>query len=93
MDWVPLLVSGLFALAWLLVLYQARTEDWTMGRTAGWVVFLGGATIGVFYDNFLSGESSLLPWIEPIAAVIMFVGIGIAWMRTPSEDDQPAEQG
>lgn len=91
MGWVPLLVSGLFALAWLIILYQSRTANWTVGRTVGWLVFLGGATIGAFYDNVLSAESSLLPWIEPIAAVIMFIGIGIAWMWTPSGDDRSAE--
>jgi len=92
MDWVTLLVSGLFALAWLITLRQSRTEDWTVSRTVGWLVFLSGATIGAFYDNFLSAASPLLPWIEPIAAVIMFVGIGIAWMWTPSGDNRSAER-
>ncbi|WP_231851044.1 hypothetical protein [Halobacterium salinarum] len=63
-----------------------------MGRTVGWLVFLGGATIGAFYDEFLSAESGLLSWSEPIAAVIMFIGVGIAWLWTPSEDNQSTEQ-
>lgn len=85
MDWVTLLAGGLFALAWLIVMYQSQTENWTMGRTVGWLVFLGGATIGTFYDEVISAESALLPWIEPIAALIMFLGIGIAVMRTRSK--------
>jgi len=85
MDWVTLLVSGLFAFAWLAVLHQARTESWTIGRTGGWLIFLSGTTIGTFYDNALAAESPLLPWVEPIAAVVMVVGISIAWLRTPSE--------
>jgi len=92
MDWVTLLVSGLFALAWLITLYQSRTDDWTVSRTVGMVVFLSGATIGTFYDNFLSAESSLLPWIEPIAAIIMLVGIVIAWMWNPNGNNRSAER-
>ncbi|CQH64041.1 uncharacterized protein HHUB_4261 (plasmid) [Halobacterium hubeiense] len=84
MDWVTLLAGGLFVVAWLIVVYQSRTENWMVGRTVGWLVFLGGATIGAFYDEVVSGESALLPWIEPIAALIMFLGIGIAVMRTRS---------
>ncbi|WP_134671716.1 hypothetical protein [Halorussus marinus] len=90
MDWITLLVIGLFALAWLITLYQSWTEDWTVSRTVGMLVFLSGASIGVFYHNFLSTESSLLPWIEPIAAVIMLVGIVIAFWK-PSGDNRSAE--
>ncbi len=91
MDWITLLVIGLFALAWLITLYQSRTEDWAVSRTVGMLVFLGGATGGAFYDELLSAESSLLPWIEPIAAVIMLVGLVIAWVWNPRRDDRPAE--
>ena len=90
MDWITLLVIGLFALAWLITLYQSRTDDWTVSQTVGMLVFIGGATIGAFYDDFLSAESSLLPWSEPITAVIMIVGIVIGWIWIPNGDNRSA---
>lgn len=54
--------------------YLYKANDWNTSRTVGMLVFLAGATCRVFLDNSLSAESSLLPWIEPIAAVIMLVG-------------------
>jgi len=90
MDWVNLLVIGLFALAWLIPLSQSQTEDWGVSRTVGTLVFLGGATIGTFYDTLPSTESSILLWIEPIAAVIMIVGIFIPWIWKPRENQQSA---
>lgn len=88
MDWTTLLAIGLFALAWAILIYQSRSEDWSIGRTVGMLIFLGGATGGVFLDNFLSAESSLLPWIELIAAVIMLVGLFIAWIWRRGEDSR-----
>lgn len=86
MDWTTLLATGLFVLAWLLLIYQSWKEDWGVSRTIGMMIFLSGATSGVFLDNFLSSESSLLPWIEPIAAVIMLIGLFIAWVWKSEED-------
>mgnify|MGYP006928075766 FL=1 len=86
MDWTILLAIGLFAFAWLTMIYQAQKDSWDTSRTFGMFVFLIGATCGVFLDNLLSAESSLLPWIEPIAAVIMLVGLFIAWIWRPERD-------
>lgn len=90
MDWLTVLVIGLFALAWLFTLSQSRTDDWTLSQTAGMLVFLAGATGGAFYDDVLSADSSLLPWSEPIAAVIMLSGLFIAWVWEPSGDTRLA---
>lgn len=87
MDWTTLPTVGLFVFVWLTVIYQSRKNSWTTSRTIGTVIFLVGATCGVFLDNFLSAESSLLPRIEPIAAVIMLVGILIAWVWKPEGDN------
>ena len=88
MNWIMVLAIGLFALAWLTIIYQSQQDNWNMDRTVGMLVFLAGATCGGFLDNFLSAESSLLPWIEPISAVIMLVGLFIAW-DGESEGDDP----
>lgn len=85
MDWTSLLAIGLFALAWLILIYQSLNEDWGVSQTVGMLVFLGGATGGVFLDDLLSAESTLLPWTEPIAAVVMLVGIYITTWN-PGED-------
>jgi predicted MFS family arabinose efflux permease len=87
MDWTTLLAIGLFVFAWLTAIYQSQKDDWNTSRTVGMFVFLAGATCGVFLDNFLSTESSLLPWIEPIAALIMLIGLFIAWIWKPEEDN------
>jgi len=89
MEWTTQLAVGLFALAWVMMIYQSRKESWNTSRTIGMFIFLVGATCGVFLDYFLSAESSLLPWIEPIAAVIMLIGLFIAWIWT-SEGDNPS---
>jgi hypothetical protein len=88
MDWTTLLPIGLFVFAWLTVIYQSQKEDWDTSKTVGMFTFLVGATSGVFLDNFLSAESSLLPWIEPVAALIMLVGLFIAWIWKPEEDSR-----
>ncbi|UPW00723.1 hypothetical protein M0R88_01145 [Halorussus gelatinilyticus] len=90
MDRTTVLAIGLFALAWAIIIYQSRKEDWSVSRTVGMLVFLGGGTAGVFLDNFFSAGSSLLPWIEPIAAVIMLVGLFIAWIGKRGEDKRSA---
>lgn len=87
MDWPTLLAIVLFALAWLTAVHQSRTDDWDTSRTVGIVVFLTGATCGVFLDDLLPAESSLVPWIEPIAAVIMLVGLFVAWVWSPDGDE------
>lgn len=92
MDWTTLLATGLFVLAWLLLIYQSWKEDWGVSRTIGMVIFIGGATSGVFLDDFFSSESSLLPWIEPISAVIMLIGLFIAWVWKPEEDTSSSYQ-
>ena len=90
MDWVTLLVVGLFAFAWLITLYQSLTGDRTVSQTAGMFVFLGAATAGTFYDTVLSTEAAFRPWIEPIAAVIMLTGLTIAWVWEPEKRNQTA---
>jgi len=77
MDWTTLLAIGVFAVVWLATIFQSQKDDWETGRTAGMVVFLTGATCGVFLDDVLSAGSSVLPWRELIAAVIMLVGVFI----------------
>ena len=68
------------------MIYQAQKDNWDTSRTFGMFVFFVGATCGVLLENLLSAESSLLPWIEPIAAVIMLVGLFIAWIWKPERD-------
>jgi len=55
------------------------------------IIFLVGATCGVFLDYFLSAESSLLPWIEPISAAVMIIGVFIAWIWK-SEENNPGQK-
>ncbi len=59
MQWPMLAIVGLFALAWIVTFYQSWRNDWDVSRTAGEVAFLGSATVGVFYDEFLPAESQL----------------------------------
>ena len=90
MEWITLLVLGLFAFAWLITIYRSRKDSWHTNRNIGMFIFLVGATCVAFLDNFLSAESPLLPWIEPIAAVIALIGVFIA--RTwKSEGDNPTQ--
>ena len=86
MDWITLLPIGLFAFAWLTMIYQSQKDNWDTSRTFGMFAFLVGATLGVFLDGLLSAESSLHQWIEPIAAVIMLVGLFTAWIWKPERD-------
>jgi hypothetical protein len=90
MDWTTLLVAGFLAFAWVAGIYESWSEDWGMRRSFGMFVFLVGATGGAFLDDFLSPESPLLPWVEPIAAVVILVGAFIAWGWKPSGDDRSA---
>lgn len=90
MEWTTLLAVGLFAFAWLMMIYQSRKDSWETNRTIGMFIFLAGASCGVFLDNLLSSESSLLPWIEPIAAVTMLIGVFIAW-TWKSGGDNPSQ--
>lgn len=80
MDWTNLIPVGFLALAGLLAIYQSRKEGWALNRNVGTLVFLVGATVGMFLDDFLSAGSSLLPWAEPIGAVIMLVGLAVSWI-------------
>mgnify|MGYP005858122175 CR=1 FL=1 len=91
MEWTTLLAAGLFSLAWLMMIYQSRKDSWSTSRTIGMIIFLVGATCGVFLDYFLSAESSLLPWIEPISAAVMIIGVFIAWIWK-SEENNPGQK-
>ena len=86
MDWPTLLAVGVFFLAWPTTIYQSQRDEWDTSRTFGMCVFLVGAPCGVFLDDLLSAESSLLPWIEPVAAVIMLVGLFVAWIWKPERN-------
>ncbi|TKX68793.1 hypothetical protein EXE40_11805 [Halorubrum sp. GN11GM_10-3_MGM] len=86
MGWTTLLAVGLFVFAWLTAAYQSKRDDWDTTRTIGMFVFLAGATCGVFLDDLLSSKSLLFRWIEPISAVVMVVGLFVAWIWKPEED-------
>jgi len=80
MERTTLLAIGLFVFAWLTMIYQSCKEGWNRRRSAGMFMFLVGATSGVFLDNLLPAKSPLFPWIEPVAAVIMLIGLFIEWI-------------
>ena len=92
MKWTIPLAAGLFVLAWLMMIYKSQKDSWNTSRTIGMIIFLVGATCGVFLGYFISAGSSLLPWIEPISAVVMLIGVFIAWVWKPEEDNSGQTQ-
>ncbi|WP_323173126.1 hypothetical protein [Natrialba sp. PRR66] len=85
MNWESAVVFGLFAVACGLAAFRARTDDWTARRTIGVGVFLAGAAAGLFLDELVPIPSILAPWIEPIAASVMVVGLVVAWTHADRE--------
>lgn len=83
MDWTRILVLGLFVVACILAIYQSRKENWALNQKIGTVVFLIGATIGLFLDDFVTANSEVRPWVEPIGAGIMVTGLLVAWLWEP----------
>jgi hypothetical protein len=79
MNWANVAVLGFFVSACIAAVYGSIKEGWPLSRRVGTVVFLVGAAIGLFLDNFLSLGSAFLLWVEPIGAVIMIGGFLVSW--------------
>ncbi|ELY89974.1 hypothetical protein [Natrialba taiwanensis] len=85
MNWESAVVFGLFAVACGLAAVRSRREGWPVRRTIGVSVFLAGAAAGLFLDELVPIPSILAPWIEPIAASVMGVGLVVAWTHADHE--------
>lgn len=83
MDPTDIVVLGLFVVACLLAVYQSRAENWTINRKIGAVISLVGVAIALFLDDLLAASSPIHPWIEPVAAAIMAVGLLVSWFWHP----------
>ena len=75
MDWSTIVVVALLAAGCIAALYQSQREGWGVNQKAGTAIFLVGGLIGLVLDDFLSPESALLPWTEPIGAAIILIGL------------------
>lgn len=74
MDLTTLIVLGFFVLACILAIYESRTNNWNLNQNVGTIIFLIGAAIGMFLDDFLPTDSPTQPWVEPVAAAIVLIG-------------------
>lgn len=83
MDWTSAIVVGLFILTCLASVHQLRKEGWRLNRILGTAVFLVGVAIALFLDDVLPGDSFLLPWVEPIGAVLLLIGLIIPQIWSP----------
>ena len=90
MDWFGLLPLVFLAAAYVSTLYQAWRDDWGFNQKAGAALFLLGVTAALLLDDFLAPESSLLPWIEPVSAVVMIIGFYFHWFRRAADDTSEA---
>jgi energy-converting hydrogenase Eha subunit C len=55
----------------------------------GTAVFLVGVAVALFLDDVLPADSSLLPWVEPIGAIILLIGLTISriWKSEKNNPD------
>lgn len=93
MDWVFVATAALYVSAITVAASNARDEGWERRKAAGVATFLAGAGFALFYDDASAAIEGGLPlpvsWIEPLGAVVMLVGIVVAYTgsgrTTPSE--------
>lgn len=80
MNWETIVSIGLILAAYLGAYYHSWRESWEVNQKAGMAVVLLGAIIGLYLDDFLSSGSPILPWVEPLGAVTILVGLSISWI-------------
>lgn len=87
MDWTTAIVVGCFVLTCLASVYQLQKDGWGLHQTLGTALVLVGAAIALFLDDVLPGDSLLLPWAEPIGAVLLLVGLAVSRIWQPANAD------